>query len=406
MSRLSRQHVARWALHAGFCVLLVAAVAKLASLDAFARSLYSWDLLPPWSVPTLSLVIPVAEGIVAGLWFLGEHRRLATQAYVALLAAFTIALGAHLALARPPSCHCFGLMLRFEASVADATWAIVRNGVLIALICGASLLQRGSTSSAGPTRAKLSARRGTPRRAFTIIEILIGIALIAVLLSIVIPSMRGVRRGAQSAVSLTHLRQHATTLHLYSGDNAESFPFLTDPYASFTTFRTPSGTASVQFFELHLAWNFPLSAEYYGGDPFHESFRMPYAEFYGASAYYYADCFIARPEYWNPSTRVGPAQWSGTRQSDVLFPSLKGMVRERHSWIVRDTGRSVQPGSGERPPEPVRFVRVDGASGAASTTGFLPVIPSGPGQSPPVSYLSYGLPIMHTLNGVRGRDVP
>ncbi len=62
------------------------------------------------------------------------------------------------------------------------------------------------------------------RRAFTLIELLVVIGIIALLVSILAPSLSRVRDLARSSVCLTHLRSIAIATHLYAQENNDFLP--------------------------------------------------------------------------------------------------------------------------------------------------------------------------------------
>jgi prepilin-type N-terminal cleavage/methylation domain-containing protein len=73
------------------------------------------------------------------------------------------------------------------------------------------------------------------RRAFTITELLIVIAIIAVLMALLLPALGGVWRSAEMTKSMSNLKQIQLWMTLYSSDNRETilpsqFDYSNDPY--------------------------------------------------------------------------------------------------------------------------------------------------------------------------------
>lgn len=73
-------------------------------------------------------------------------------------------------------------------------------------------------------RRSLPNCRRRHRRAFTLVELLVVIAVIGVLASILVPVAGRARMAARTAVSLSNLRQLATATHAYITDNRGFFP--------------------------------------------------------------------------------------------------------------------------------------------------------------------------------------
>ncbi len=67
-------------------------------------------------------------------------------------------------------------------------------------------------------------------RAFTLIELLITIAIVGVLLSLLLPAMSSVRESGRAAICLSNLRQSVTICRSYADDYKGKSPALGQPY--------------------------------------------------------------------------------------------------------------------------------------------------------------------------------
>ncbi|MDP7347508.1 MAG: DUF1559 domain-containing protein [Phycisphaeraceae bacterium] len=63
-----------------------------------------------------------------------------------------------------------------------------------------------------------------PRSAFTLVELLIVIAMLSVLLALLLPAVGQAREKARQAVCSSHIRQIGVTLHLYAQDHQDLLP--------------------------------------------------------------------------------------------------------------------------------------------------------------------------------------
>jgi prepilin-type processing-associated H-X9-DG protein/prepilin-type N-terminal cleavage/methylation domain-containing protein len=64
----------------------------------------------------------------------------------------------------------------------------------------------------------------THRRAFTLVELLVVVGIIAVLLGLLSPALGRARRQARAVVCLSNLRQYAATFHAYMSENKGKAP--------------------------------------------------------------------------------------------------------------------------------------------------------------------------------------
>lgn len=107
-----------------------------------------------------------------------------------------------------------------------------------------------------PTACKPENRPLTdPDRAFTLIELLIVIAVIAALIGLLLPALSGAREAARTSVCLANQRQMFLICRTYADDNRGIGPALGQPYADLPNWallvQTDSGRQGTTTGELY-----------------------------------------------------------------------------------------------------------------------------------------------------------
>ena len=160
------------------------------------------------------------------------------------------------------------------------------------------------------------------RGAFTLIELLIVIAIIALLIAILLPSLAGARKAAHSIVCASQLRQLGTGLSLYADDNKDRYPtrggipdfggiahwahHLTTGYAMDSVLVCPADFEPVGGFDGDIDTDFGPRSYFING---------------------FNDHFFVQTDDMNIHNYIGMAM----NRADIFFPSDTAVFAEKDS---------------------------------------------------------------------------
>ncbi len=233
-------------------------------------------------------------------------------------------------------------------------------------------------------------------RAFTILELLVCVAVMAILVSLVLPGLAAARSRGRLAASLSGLRQVVAATCAYANDNREQLPFLATPRKPWEPIRLgghetfPNSYFLQSRLVLSLLWPTYLSDR---------ASLLPrlcewcdeLSEEVVYSRYWMSDTAFAEPAYWAEDTPPDSlAPYRGMRLGEAVFPSLKGLYLDRGASL-----RPLREGGGLDP-----WV-VGRCDGSASTKAFDIQEYT---DIPPRPYMATPWPVMFTRYGFSGRD--
>ena len=111
-------------------VFLGAAFPKIRDPDLFALSIHNYQMLPPWGVNLMAVVLPWLELVVGGCLVVGIWRRACAVIMTVLMVVFMIALASAASRGLSISCGCFEV--GEHAEKPSLVWAMLRDALFLA----------------------------------------------------------------------------------------------------------------------------------------------------------------------------------------------------------------------------------------------------------------------------------
>ncbi len=380
-------------------VMLTAAVLKLdapgQTVGAIAHALEPIGSIGPVTGAAAALVLIVMEASVGlGLLMLPGHVvRIAT---VAMMGAFAVVLVVRFTSPGAPPCGCLGRF--FTPTHAGQAWLDAGRNVLLA---GALLLTMPRRVVEPRAPGTVSSRGPASIRAFTLVELLVSIAIVAILIAIVVPVLARAKDSSAVAKSLSAQKQLMASLQVYGHEYADCFPHFDTMDNIGGPVRMRGMTIMTGYFRAHMAFWLAAVGPHDEGlinlamwPPLGQAPPMTDLERANGihhSAFYLSATVAADPVVFGGShdgaSEVDPRLLRGVRWAEMRFPSSKGLFLDFS--MIRGEGRD-------------RYVAAFGDGSAAELPG------GGAGVSPePIVDQPYGGPVtvvMSTRNGIQGRD--
>ncbi len=112
------------------------------------------------------------------------------------------------------------------------------------------------------------------RSGFTLFELIVVIAIVAILSAVIFPTMASAKIAAKRSVSLSNIKQIGVALDLYSQDNDGYFPHAVDYKSALTFIENTPGT-SCKKLRTTLTYDIALNDYVRSRDVFYSPFHEP-----------------------------------------------------------------------------------------------------------------------------------
>lgn len=237
---------------------------------------------------------------------------------------------------------------------------------------------------------------GRARAAFTLVELLVVIGIVAVILSIALPALGASAQSAQRLKSLSNVRQLATAIFLYAEGSDGMFPATEEG----RLYPAADGVwASYPYWQVNRTWSGVITNElpYEANVDIYLSPRSPRRDVVGArwpSSYMYSTSFVGDPGLWVDGAAADGSLERAQRVASVRYPSQKGLLWDLELAFLGRPLKAEGEDLNERTPM---------AMGDGSAANHNPERATDPVPNPFTHALSEAR-IHNTPRGVLGRD--
>jgi prepilin-type N-terminal cleavage/methylation domain-containing protein len=185
---------------------------------------------------------------------------------------------------------------------------------------------------------------------FSLVELLVVLGVLALLIAIFLPRLRGSRMTAQTAACLQRLHQNFTSVTMYAHASADAWPYALsrnyeDPYTG-QQVRLHSPYVPFSYTWVGDYWHAPMLRDYFDGDGLSPALFCPasshraglIAENTGRTRSWSSGISMSMALFLDPAVldpdrpRWERSLFRGLRAGDVSFPSSKAALIDLLPW--------------------------------------------------------------------------
>jgi prepilin-type N-terminal cleavage/methylation domain-containing protein len=180
-------------------------------------------------------------------------------------------------------------------------------------------------------------------RAFSLIELLVSIGILAILIGLLLPSLAKVRNQGAQTKSLSNVRQLATVIDLYCTSSNSMYP-AAEPGRFYPRPPAPS-MFSYPYWQIYETWP-GVVYDIQSYEEFPELFVSPLSQRFvdtrwpWPTSYEYSTSFVAQPILWTEDCIPQASMQVAMTVERVRFPSSKALLWDRELPWIRDEVRT------------------------------------------------------------------